>query len=143
MRTSLHAGLRPHARRLLGGWPVHAAYAAGDAPTGRLDPALEPLLAAARSDALRAEFLKAPAASYSTEHGVSMLVATYNLNGAPTTLWTSSAERGRLGSSMQLQGTGRQGRRTMDSTGGRGLMEAGCVLELGAGRSGLETLPRT
>lgn len=55
--------------------------AGGDAGAGKIDAALLPFLSSARSDALRNEFLKAPVSSYSTEHGIRILVATYNLNG--------------------------------------------------------------
>ena len=47
-----------------------------------LDPALAHLLASARSDALRQEFLKADPSSYASEHVVRIYAATYNLNGA-------------------------------------------------------------
>ena len=54
---------------------------AGSETPARLDPALAHLLASARSDALRQEFLKADPGSYATEHALRIYAATYNLNG--------------------------------------------------------------
>lgn len=53
----------------------------GSEKPARLDPALAHLLASARSDALRQEFLKADPGSYATEHALRIYAATYNLNG--------------------------------------------------------------
>ena len=62
--------------------PLLLDDAGADATSGKIDAALLPFLSSARSDALRNEFLKAPVSSYSTEHGICILVASYNLNGA-------------------------------------------------------------
>ena len=46
-----------------------------------MDPALLHLLANARSEAVRVQFTETPASEYTTHKGLSVLTASYNVNG--------------------------------------------------------------
>ena len=46
-----------------------------------MDPVLRHLIANARSEAVREQFLQTPAAEYTTHQGVRILAGSYNVNG--------------------------------------------------------------
>ena len=76
-KSEVAGGPQQHQR-----WIIAGCSGSEAEQPARLDPALAHLLASARSDALRQEFLKAEPSSYATEHAVRIYAATYNLNGA-------------------------------------------------------------